>query len=84
MRVVVGIDVGARSLHCVALDSDGRVAFARVLPAFEAMGLAEGVAGAEVVAVDAPAAPSTLPHSADASLSPKFRAARCAEIGRAS
>src|SRR4051794_15523956 len=77
---VVGIDVGAAALHCVALDRDGRVAGARVVSAADVRDLPRLLAGAAVVALDAPAAPSTLPHRDDASLAPKFRAARCAEV----
>jgi predicted nuclease with RNAse H fold len=76
----VGIDVGARSLHCAALDEGGRILGSAVLPADDGTRLRAWCAGAAVVAVDAPESPSTAPHVVDAGLSPKFRAARCAEI----
>lgn len=77
---VVGVDVGARRMHAVALDSRGAVVG---VGAFDAVRLAELVtwaAGAAQVAVDAPDRWSTAPHGADQDLSPKFRTARCGEI----
>ena len=75
----LGIDVGARRLHGVALDPAGGIA----TEIFDAGDLAAVVAwaeGAEAVAVDAPDGWSTAPHAGDRSLSPKFRSARCGEI----
>ena len=76
----LGIDVGADRLHCVVLDAGGQIVDARVLEATDLVGLCMLADGAAVVAIDAPAAPSTAPHVADDTLSPKFRMARCAEI----
>ena len=53
---------------------------AAIFPADDLEGLARELAGARVIAIDAPERLSTLPHGACASLSPKFRRARCAEI----
>ncbi len=81
---VAGVDVGARRLHCVWLDSDGRLREADVIDVGQAGGLeraVERLAPAGVVAIDAPEKPTTEPHASDpAPLSPKFRTARCAEI----
>jgi predicted nuclease with RNAse H fold len=79
-RPFVGIDVGARLLHCAALNADGRILDSAVLAADDRALLRAWCADATVVAVDAPEGPSTAPHAGDAGLSPKFRAARCAEI----
>jgi predicted nuclease with RNAse H fold len=76
----VGIDVGARWLHCAALDEHGHVLDRATLPAEERAVLAAWCDTAQVVAIDAPEAPSTTPHAAGTELAPKFRAARCAEI----
>lgn len=77
----VGIDVGASSVHLVAL-RDGRVVAADVLDAGDPGGVLAAVrsVGATRVAIDAPSALSSLAHAADGSLAPKFRAARCGEI----
>jgi len=82
----VGIDLGARALHVVTLAaSDDRLVVddAWVLDPAEpttAVVLAEAVASADAVAIDAPAAPSRACHASDPSLAPKFRTARCGEI----
>lgn len=73
-----GIDVGARHLHCVAIARAGAVS--EVLVAGSPAEAVAWAAGAAQVAVDAPDRLSTAPHAADATLSPKFREARCAEI----
>ena len=78
---VVGIDVGARRLDAVALDGDGRVVDTAVLAPADVAGLVAWATGARAVAVDAPDAWSTAPHADDDGLAPKFRSARCAEIG---
>jgi predicted nuclease with RNAse H fold len=80
--VYVGIDVAAAYLHCVAIHTDGSVAFARLVDADEIEALAQELAGAEVVAIDAPSDVSTRPHldDSDPNLSAKFRQARCAEL----
>jgi predicted nuclease with RNAse H fold len=77
---VVGIDVGARELHCARLDLRGAVRARAVLPADDLDALTRWAEGAAAVAIDAPEAPSTAPHSGDRALAPKFRRARCAEI----
>jgi predicted nuclease with RNAse H fold len=78
---VAGIDVGARRLDAVAVDDEGRVLDSVVVPAADVEGLVAWVRGAGAVAVDAPDAWSTAPHAGDEDLAPKFRSARCAEIG---
>jgi predicted nuclease with RNAse H fold len=77
----LGIDVGAERLHCVVLEAGGRIVDARVLRADDLDGVRALAATVSATAIDAPAAPSTAPHASDASLSAKFRPARCAEIG---
>ena len=76
----VGIDVGADRLHVASLDADGRVAACAVFSSTQLPELVAGLDAAEVVAVDAPAQMSSLPHARDTELAPKFRRARCAEI----
>jgi predicted nuclease with RNAse H fold len=78
--VYVGIDVGADRLHCVGLDATRRITGAWLYSALELEPLVRAVGGAQVVMVDAPAQPSTMPHAEDGTLSSKFRRARCAEI----
>ena len=78
---VVGIDVGARRLDAVTLDGEGQVVDTVAFPAGDVEGLLAWVAGPRTVAVDAPDAWSRAPHAADDGLAPKFRSARCAEIG---
>jgi predicted nuclease with RNAse H fold len=77
-RRFAGIDVGARELHCAALDDRRRVVDVATLPAGGPV--RKWCEEAAVVAIDAPQAPSTTPHAVDAALPPKFRRARCAEI----
>src|SRR5215216_4504542 len=72
----VGIDVGARELHCAALDGSGTMLAHAVVPAHDAAALASWCAPAAVIAIDAPEAPSTAPHADREGLSPKFPAAR--------
>lgn len=76
----IGIDVGARTLHCASVDEQGGTLAHVALPADDRDALARWCAGAAAAAVDAPEAPSTMPHLDDPRLSPKFRRARCAEI----
>jgi predicted nuclease with RNAse H fold len=76
----IGIDVGARTLHCAAIDGQGASLDRAALPAADDDALARWCAGAAAVAIDAPEAPSTAPHGDDPGLAPKFRRARCAEI----
>jgi predicted nuclease with RNAse H fold len=76
----VGIDVGARELHCAALDRDGGAIGWEVVAATELAALAGWCGEATAVAIDAPEAPSSAPHADREDLAPKFRTARCAEI----
>jgi predicted nuclease with RNAse H fold len=76
----VGIDVGARALHCVALDGARRVVAVGALPAGPSLELEALTGGATAIAIDAPSALSSGPHAGDQSISLKFRAARCCEI----
>jgi predicted nuclease with RNAse H fold len=77
---LVGVDVGARTLYCAGIDPSGELLDSALLHADDPSALARWCAGAAVVAIDAPEAPSTAPHADDPALAPKFRAARCAEI----
>ncbi len=77
---VVGMDVGARRVHAVALDSEAAVVSVRVFDALDHDGLVAWAAGAGEAAIDSPDRWSTAPHQAEEKLSPKFRTARCAEI----
>lgn len=76
----LGIDVSETRLHCVELSPAGRVVRAERLTLDRLDELARWAAAVGVVAIDAPADPSTLPHTGDTTLPPKFRAARCAEV----
>jgi predicted nuclease with RNAse H fold len=76
----VGIDVGARTLHCAAVGERGGLVERAALPALDRRALADWCDGAAVIAIDAPETPSRAPHRNRAELSPKFRTARCAEI----
>jgi predicted nuclease with RNAse H fold len=78
-----GIDVGARLLHVVALDGAGDVMTSEVRSTADVAAVADTIAsaGATSAAIDSPTGWSTAPHAADATLSPKFRFARCAEVG---
>jgi len=76
----VGVDLGASAIHLVVMDTSRRVIDGRVFAPEESRQLVALAEDATAVAIDAPAAPSTAPHAADASLSPKFRRARCCEI----
>jgi predicted nuclease with RNAse H fold len=78
--VSAGIDVGAQWVQCAVVDAAGRTLECGSLPAGDARALAGLCSSAEVVAIDAPEAPSTSPHADRIDLAPKFRAARCAEI----
>ena len=75
-----GIDVGERHLHCALLDADSRIVGCTTVEAGDSRALVSWCGAAQVVAIDAPEAPSTTPHAQCAELAPKFRAARCAEI----
>jgi predicted nuclease with RNAse H fold len=74
------VDLGASAIHLIVLDASRRVIDGRVLAPEESGQLLALAEDATAVAIDAPAALSTAPHAADASLSPKFRRARCCEI----
>jgi predicted nuclease with RNAse H fold len=76
----VGIDVGARCLHCVALDDTGRIADVWLIDSSETSSLISAVGSAVAIAVDAPAQLSTAPHLSDPDLNRKFLPARCAEV----
>jgi hypothetical protein len=76
----IGIDVGARTLHCASIDGGAASLDFATMRADDTDAVARWCAGAAGVAIDAPEAPSTVPHANDGTLSPKFRRARCAEI----
>ena len=76
----LGIDVAGDRIHCVELVSDGTVVRAEVVPSGEIDRVMPWAADVGVVAIDAPAAPSTEPHRDDGTLAPEFRVARCCEI----
>jgi predicted nuclease with RNAse H fold len=76
----VGIDVGARRLHAVALDGGAAILGVAVFDSADVDELVGWASGAENVAIDSPDRWSTGPHSSEPELSPKFRTARCAEI----
>ncbi|MFN2606860.1 MAG: DUF429 domain-containing protein [Acidimicrobiales bacterium] len=78
---VVGVDVGSRRVDAVALNDDGRVLGARVFPVADLDALLGWADGAAAVCVDSPDRWSTAPHAGDLELAPKFRSARCGEIG---
>src|SRR5688500_7795194 len=78
--MLVGIDLGQRRIHVVALDDDLSLMDAWVVDAHDVEGLTPILQDARVIAIDSPAAPSTAPHHDDECLSRKFRGARCAEI----
>jgi hypothetical protein len=80
----VGIDLGASTIHIVVLEAapgarptvvDACTFAAEELDAVVAMS-----AGADDIAIDAPAELSTAVHRDDDSISRKFRTARCGEI----
>jgi len=79
----IGIDVGSRRLDAVALDGLGRVTDVGAFSADDAGAVVAWVGPAVAIAIDSPDCWSTAPHATDATLSPKFRTARCAEIGLA-
>ncbi|HEV3401839.1 MAG TPA: DUF429 domain-containing protein [Acidimicrobiales bacterium] len=76
----VGIDVGSRRLHAVALDGGAAIVDVAVFDAADIDELVGWASGADKVAIDSPDRWSTGPHSSELELSPKFRTARCAEI----
>jgi predicted nuclease with RNAse H fold len=90
----LGIDLGASAVHLAVLEDgerdggrdrgDGgtrlRVRAARSVDAADLDTVLAIAHGADAVAIDAPAAPSTAVHRDDESLGRKFRVARCGEI----
>lgn len=76
----VGIDLGARIVHVVALDDSGTVQLAESVPAPDVATVLPALSSEAVVAIDAPDAQQVPRHLGDVALSPKFRPARCGEI----
>jgi predicted nuclease with RNAse H fold len=76
----IGIDVGSRALHAVAMDAARAVLEARVFAPSELGELAAWASQAAVAAIDAPDGPSTGAHAIDHEVAPKFRAGRCGEV----
>ncbi|WP_026912373.1 DUF429 domain-containing protein [Patulibacter minatonensis] len=76
----MGIDVGARSLHAVALTADRRIARAAVFDAHDVAGVVSWAAGAQVAGIDGPDAASPGVHADDGTIARKFRAARTGEV----
>jgi predicted nuclease with RNAse H fold len=88
---VVGIDLGASTVHAVALSLDLTVDGRRSVVAADLFDVdrdADGLVGfcrSPHVAIDAPDGLSRAPHLGDSRMGPKFQRARCAEgaLGRA-
>ena len=78
--VVVGVDVGARSLHAVALSAGRRVVDARVFAASDVAAVVDWVPGARIAAIDGPDAASRGLHAGDPTIAAKFRPARTGEV----
>lgn len=82
--ISIGIDLGASTIHVVAIEgsSAGRpsIVAARTFAATDVDGVIALVSGARDIAIDAPTQLSTAPHREDVHISPKFRVARCGEI----
>jgi predicted nuclease with RNAse H fold len=80
----LGIDLGASALHLAVLDGDGpaglQVRAATTVDATDLDAVVAAAAGADAIAIDAPAAPSIAVHRDDETISRKFRVARCGEI----
>jgi hypothetical protein len=80
----VGIDLGASTIHVVVLEAAAQrlptVVDARTFAGCDVDGVTKLLDGARDIAIDAPAQLSVAPHRDDASISPKFRVARCGEI----
>jgi predicted nuclease with RNAse H fold len=77
-----GIDVGAASVHLVGLDLEAppSVVLSELIHPFDRAALTNLLRAAAVVAIDAPAERSSLPHLGDSRLAAKFRRARCGEV----
>lgn len=76
----VGIDVGSRLLHVAAVAGSTSLE-TRLFEVGQLDALVGWASGASAIAIDAPDRWSSGPHRDDHSLAPKFRTARCAEIG---
>jgi predicted nuclease with RNAse H fold len=76
----VGIDVGATALHVVGLDDDGSITLADTLSPDELNPILAKLEHETWVAIDAPDEQREPRHLTDETISPKFRAARCAEV----
>jgi predicted nuclease with RNAse H fold len=80
----LGIDLGASALHLAVLEGDGpaglQIRETATVDATDLDAVIAAASGADAVAIDAPAAPSTAVHRDDEAISRKFRTARCGEI----
>jgi hypothetical protein len=80
----VGIDLGASTIHVAVIAGPARerasVADARTFDASDLSSVVTLADGAAEIAIDAPAELSTAKHRGDATISNKFRTARCGEI----
>jgi predicted nuclease with RNAse H fold len=83
MATACGLDVGAKRVNGVVIDSSNSVVEARLLPTGRLEYVTDWAAEHDAIAIDSPDALSTGPHSDDSGLAPKFRTGRCAEIGLA-
>lgn len=81
MHRYLGVDVGANRIHAVMLDDDAHVVDGRAYDSTELEDFVIWAAEGTVAAIDAPDRPSLGPLDAHAGMSPKFRSARCAEVG---
>lgn len=79
----IGVDVGGNQIHAVMLDDDAHIVDGRAYDAGELEDFVSWAAEGTVAAIDAPDRPSLGPLEAHAGMSPKFRSARCAEVGLA-
>ncbi|HTX01670.1 MAG TPA: DUF429 domain-containing protein, partial [Acidimicrobiales bacterium] len=78
----VGADVGAGTVHLVALslDEPPSVILSELLHPVSDSAIANVLRAAAVVAIDAPAGRSSQPHLGDRRLAAKFQRARCGEV----
>jgi hypothetical protein len=81
MTLVGGVDIAGRAAHIVMVDDSMAVVRAWVSPPEDVDALTEELAGCDVIAIDSPDrwSPGAIPQHSNES--PKFRSARCAEIG---
>ncbi len=81
---ILGIDLGASTIHVVLLRGPAReraiVGDARTFDATDVESVVALADGAAEIAIDAPAELSLAPHRDDGTISGKFRTARCGEI----